>query len=149
MARHQVYFSQFDLRVSCHYPVFSGMSVSCSLAGGHCWGSRPLLHNMPNFFNPMILRGFSPPTGWTGDLTNASVGLSVNSKLPYLGQTSFISRHVRFHLFLAGHSSSAGGGVTSVLRPPANVVAGVGLVARLHDLARLELNYSVPTHFGK
>ena len=35
------------------------------------------------------------------------------------------------------------------LWPPAQGVMGVGLVAKLHDLARLEVNYCVPLSFAK
>jgi len=114
---------------------------------------QALLKELPNYFSSMMLRGFQHPKNWIGDRTNIAVTASISSRLPYLSNNSFVSRNARIHSFITGHSrpnmeTMKKGGFGS-LWPPAQVVVGVGLVAKLHDLARLEINYCVPLSFQK
>lgn len=144
--------NQLSLRLSAHHPITTHTSAGISLSAHHTVG-QALLKELPNYFSPNMLRGFLPPKNWTGDDSNIAATASFSSRLPYLSNNSFISRNTRLHSFITGHSRpcvpSLRRGVWKEAWPPGQVVVGVGLVAKLHDLARLEINYCVPICFRK
>lgn len=144
--------NQLSLRLSAHQPITTHTSAGLSLSAHHTVG-QALLQELPNYFSPIMLRGFLPPKNWIGDKSNIAATASLSSRLPYLSNNSFISRHTRLHSFITGHSRPSMDrlrrGLWQEVWPPAQVVVGVGLVAKLHDLARLEINYCVPLCFRK
>ena len=125
-----------QLRGAWHYcsPHLPATSLSCRAQYTAGWSDfTPALgEDAPP--PALQFRGLTPPPSPTNSLLGVA---ALTSNLPLLTSSSLLGRHVKLHAFLSSHSALQPGTTPSCS-------AGLGLVARLADLARLELNLTLP-----
>ena len=73
------------------------------------------------------------------DTTTLITIVAATSNLPLLTHHSLIGRHVKLHTFLTAHSPNLNTTTTNL-----TTSWGVGLVGKIMDFGRVELNYCVP-----
>ena len=126
--------------VNCglHYSLVRGLSLSWrSLLAHSCGSYSPLPQEVPHYPSQALLaRGVG--TVHCAPTTLLTV-LAATSNLPLLTPHSLLGRHLKLHSFLTAHSPA-------LSSPSTNITAawGVGLLARIVDFGRFELNYCVP-----
>lgn len=126
--------NNIQLTASFHLPLprlHTSLSLRTLLS--HNRGNSPL-DRSPLLSSPLVSRGVRPDS----QPTNLLVVLGLTSKLPLLAENSLLGQKMRLHSFLS----------TQGLSRDLQTTLGVGVVGRLLDLARVELNYCLPLRGG-
>ena len=92
---------------------------------------------MPHYRTGMVARGVESK-GMVDNTTIITI-IAATSNLPLLTPYSLLGRHVKLHTFLSAHSPDLSTSTTNL-----TTSWGVGLVGKIMDFARVELNYCVP-----
>ena len=97
---------------------------------------------------PMVFRGSGgAPNLYCGDLSHGAYNVALVSKLPLLQSNSMLSQQTRFHAFVTGHAHRNDG--LDLKFDQLRNYLGIGLIGRVSDIGRFELNYTVPLATGK
>ena len=126
-----------ELRSSLHYSPVRGISLSWRTIYSTSWGSyQPSPQELPSYQGLLYTRGL-PQTNNPSRLMIST--LCLTSNLPFITSQSLIGKDVKLQAFL-----SAGGqpGLHTV-----STAAGLGLVGRLLQVARFELNLNLPVSY--
>jgi len=151
VAGHQVagnhsaqHAQKLTLSASLHYPLVRGLSLSWRSLFSHNWGSfSPRPQELTHYRTGLQSRGVNTPARYQGDPTTLISILAATSNLPLLTANSLLGRHVKFHTFLTAHSSGFDSS-QSISLANISTALGVGLVGKIFDFGRFELNYCVP-----
>ena len=135
---------QVELRSCLHYSPVRGLSLSWRSLYSTSWGSyQPSPQEMPTYQGVLYTRGLTPPKGGNNNTSSLIIStLGLTSNLPFITSQSLIGRDVKLQAFLtAGAQPGSGetGGLEGV-----RTAAGLGLVGRLLQVARFELNLNLP-----
>ena len=129
---------------SLHYPLLRGLSLSWRSLLSHTWGSySPRPQELPHYRTGLLARGMNISKVYQGDPTTLISILAVTSNLPLLIANSLVGRHVKLQTFLSTHSSTINC-IENMSQRNFDFSFGVGLVGKVLDFGRFELNYCVP-----
>lgn len=144
-------FHQVRGGFSSFYPLLQTVSVGLSGLLTHTSAKHnqqvPLKYTSDSR-SPMVFRGSSAPNLYSGDLTCVAYNAALISKLPLLQTNSLLCRQSRFHAFVTGHLHRNDGGLDVKVNQFSNFV-GIGVIGKVSDIGRFELNYTVPLGAGK
>lgn len=149
--RGQLAYQQLWAEGSAYYPVSRFLSVGASstlfASGGEV---RAPLVQLSQHRHPLVARGARPPApDFQGDSLVLAYCLSAASLLPLLGSNTLVSRHTRLHAFMTGHLLRAEGLTnwsSSSSWRELNHGVGIGILGRVADVGRWELNYCWPLY---
>ena len=126
-----------ELRSSLHYSLVRGISLSWRTIYSNNWGSyQPSPQELPSYQGLLYTRGL-PQTNNSSRLMIST--LCLTSNLPFITSQSLIGKDVKLQAFL---SAGAQSGLHTV-----STAAGLGLVGRLLQVARFELNLNLPLSY--
>lgn len=101
----------------------------------------------PQCLQSDLFKRSCPPEGTTTDNTHVISVLAFTSKMPFLTEGSMLGRNLRFQCYASSHKSSHNLSTVCNLSKFSTIL-GVGLIGKLFDSVRLELNYCLPFYFG-
>ena len=132
-----------ELRSSLHYSPVRGISLSWRTIYSTSWGSyQPSPQELPSYQGLLYTRGL-PQTNNSSRLMISTICLTSN--LPFITSQSLIGKDVKLQAFLSA-GAQPGTGETGGLHT-VSTAAGLGLVGRLLQVARFELNFNLPLSY--
>ena len=137
--------------LTAFYPILNTMSLCISGLLSRAASSKeqvPLRFTTDSRL-PMVFRGSGDgaPNLYCGDLSHGAYNVALVSKLPLLQSNSMLSQQTRFHAFLTGHAHRNDG--LDLKFDQLRNYLGIGVIGRVSDIGRFELNYTVPLGAGK
>jgi len=144
-------FTQVCCGLTAFYPILNTMSLCISGLLSRAASSKeqvPLRFTTDSRL-PMVFRGSGDgaPNLYCGDLSHGAYNVALVSKLPLLQSNSMLSQQTRFHAFLTGHAHRNDG--LDLKFDQLRNYLGIGVIGRVSDIGRFELNYTVPLGAGK
>ena len=121
-----------------------GLSLSWRTLYSNTWGTyQPSPQEIPSYQGLLYTRGLPGVTNNSSRLMIST--LCLTSNLPFITSQSLIGRDVKLQAFLSA-GAQPGSAETAGLQD-VSTAAGLGLVGRLLQVARFELNLNLPLSY--
>ena len=123
-----------------------GLSLSWRTLYSNTWGTyQPSPQEIPSYQGLLYTRGLPGFTNTNNSSRLMISTLCLTSNLPFITSQSLIGRDVKLQAFLSA-GAQPGTGETAGLQN-VSTAAGLGLVGRLLQVARFELNLNLPLSY--